>query len=100
MAHFPARCRDSDQMTRFGTAPTYIALRLDPDAQEWLAAARLRAFEAPDSVRTLLAGRSRVEVDSAESERALAWAEQLRGWSDDGRPPLVRYSPGDRHVGA
>ena len=70
-------------------------LRIDPAAGEWLAAARAGSRDAPGSIRTLLAGRSRVEVDPAEAERALAWAAQLPGWHEDGRPPLFVYTPGE-----
>jgi hypothetical protein len=76
-------------MPRFDTTPSYVVLRLDRDAHEWLAAARLRTLDAPGSIRTLLAGRSRVEVDFVESERALAWASRLPGWNEDRRPPAM-----------
>jgi hypothetical protein len=87
-------------MHRFKTAPSYVVLRLDRDAHEWLAAARLQAFDAPDSIRALLAGRTRLEVDVAESERALAWAATVPGWNQDPRPPLLSYTPGETFAGA
>jgi hypothetical protein len=82
-------------MSRFVSASTYVVLRLDPAAAEWLSAARLRGFEAPDAIRALLAGRSRVELGREEAEQALAWAARLPGWDADGRPPLVIHTPGD-----
>jgi hypothetical protein len=72
-----------------------VVLRVDPGADEWLEAARRRAFDAPGPIHALLAGRSRVEVGPAEAERALAWAAQLPGWREDGRPPLFAYTPGE-----
>jgi hypothetical protein len=87
-------------MPRFQPTASYVVLRLDPGADEWLAAARARAAEAPDSVRALLAGRSRVEVGHAEAEHALLWASRLPGWKQDARPPLFRYSPGELLVSA
>jgi hypothetical protein len=77
-------------LDRFKTEPSYVVLRLDPRAHEWLASARRSALDAPDWVRALLTGRSRVEVGLAEAERALAWAAQLPRWHRDGRPALVR----------
>ena len=82
-------------MNRFQTASPHLVLRVDPAADEWLAAARSRAHEAPEAMRALLAGRSRVEVDPAEAERALAWAALLQGWHEDGRPPLFVHTPGE-----
>jgi hypothetical protein len=70
-------------------------LRLDPAAHEWLDSARRRALDAPDPIRALLSGRSRVELGPAEAERALAWAAQLPGWHQDGRPALFIYMPGE-----
>jgi hypothetical protein len=81
-------------MPRFTPASPHVVLRLDPAARGWLAAARVRSSDAPDAMRALLAGRSRVEVDQAEADRALAWAAQLPDWRDDGRPPLFVYTPG------
>jgi hypothetical protein len=66
---------------------------------EWLAAARRRGIEAPDPIRALVAGRSRVEVGHEEAERALQWAAQLPGWHEDRRPPLFVYTPGEMLVG-
>jgi hypothetical protein len=68
-------------------------LRLDPGAGEWLAAARIRAADAPASVRALLAGRTRVELGHAEAELALLWASRVPGWDVNGRPPLFLYEP-------
>jgi hypothetical protein len=84
---------------RFKTASPYVVLRLDPAAHEWLESARRATLDAPDSVRALLAGRSRVEIGPAEAERALAWAAQLPGWHHDGRPALFVYTPGEMLVG-
>ena len=83
------------RLNRFETASPYLVLRLDPAAGEWLAAARRSAHDAPDALRALLAGRSRVEVDPVEAERALAWAALVPGWHEDGRPPLFVYTPGE-----
>jgi hypothetical protein len=63
-------------------------------ADEWLESARRRALDAPDAVRVLLTGRSRVDVGLAEAERAQAWAAQLPGWQQNGRPVLFVYTPG------
>jgi hypothetical protein len=82
-------------LPRFHPSPTYVVLRLDPAAAEWLAAARGRGFEAPDPIRALLAGRSRVEIGRDEAEHALAWAAQLPGWDEDRRPPLLIHTPGE-----
>jgi hypothetical protein len=70
-------------------------LRVDAGSDEWLAAARVRASAAPDSIRALLAGRSRVEVEQVEARRAILWASQLPGWDEHGRPPLFVHSPGE-----
>jgi hypothetical protein len=82
-------------LPRFVPSSPYVVLRLDPSAGAWLAAARLRGFEAPDPIRALLAGRSRVEVGRDEAELALAWAARLPGWNDDARPPLFIHTPGE-----
>jgi hypothetical protein len=83
-------------LSRFQTASPHLVLRIDPAAaREWLAAARDGSRDAPDSMRALLAGRSRVEVEPAEAERALAWGAQLPGWHEDGRPPLFVHTPGE-----
>jgi hypothetical protein len=81
---------------RFKTASSYVVLRVDPTAHEWLESARRTG--APDSVRALLTGRSRVEVGVAEAEHALTWAAHLPGWLQDGRPALVVYTPGEMLV--
>jgi hypothetical protein len=85
-------------MHRFPTASSYVVLRLDPAAHAWLDSARRHALDAPDSVRALPTGRSRVEVGPAEAERALAWAAQLPGWHQDGRAALFVYTPGEMLV--
>jgi hypothetical protein len=82
-------------MPRFKSTPSYVVLRVDPTAHAWLEAARLRAYDAPGPIRALLAGRSRLEVGPEEAERALAWAAQIPGWREDGRPPLFVYTPGE-----
>jgi hypothetical protein len=82
-------------MPRFATASPHVVLRLDPAAAEWRAAARRRGFDAPEPIRALLAGRSRIEVGPAEADRALEWAAQLPGWSEDRRPPLFVHTPGE-----
>jgi hypothetical protein len=81
-------------LRQFKPASSYLVLRLDPGADEWLAAARARAADVPDAIRALLAGRSRVEVGPDEAERALEWAARLPGWREDARPPLFLYAPG------
>jgi hypothetical protein len=85
-------------LPRFTAASLYVVLRRDPAAHEWLAEARRREFEAPEAIRALLAGRSRIEVAPAEAEHALAWAAQLPGWNDDAAPPLFVHTPGDIFV--
>jgi len=82
-------------LPRFATTSSYVVLRLDPAAAEWVAAARRRGFEAPDPVRALLTGRSRTEVGRAEADWALEWAAQLPGWHDERRPPLFVHTPGE-----
>jgi hypothetical protein len=87
-------------MPRFAATSSYVVLRLDPAAVVWLAAARRRGVEAPDPIRALLAGRSRVELGRDEAERALLWAAQLPGWDEDRRPPLFIHTPGELLVGS
>ena len=101
MAHSPIRpdSQPTHAVDRFTIASSYVVLRLDPAAHEWLAAAGSRAVDAPDSIRALLVGRTRVEVGLAEAERALAWATQLAGWHEDGRPALFLHTPGEILVG-
>jgi hypothetical protein len=81
-------------MPRF-LSSSYVVLRVDPTADEWRAAARRRVLDAPDAIRVLLAGRSRVEVGRLEAERALEWAAQVPGWREDRRPPLFIHTPGE-----
>ena len=69
-------------------------LRVDPAAAEWLAALRDR-HDAPEALRGLLRGRSRVELSHAEAEAALRWVS-ASGWEDEERPPLFIYDGGGR----
>jgi hypothetical protein len=95
-----SRSDNKQQLTGFTHTSSIVVLRRDPTAREWLAAARHRASDAPSAIRALLAGRTRLEVTTAEAEQALAWAKQLPGWNDDARPALFIYSPGDVLVGS
>ena len=81
-------------MPRFDTDASYVVLRIDRAADEWIEAARTRLRTAPDPIRALLTGRSRVEVPPAEAESALQWASRLPGWDDDQRPALYVHTPG------
>ena len=85
-------------MPRLDTAPSYVVLRIDPAAGDWARAARARGRLAPDPIRTLLSGRSRVEVALEEAKHALDWAATVPGWNDDRRPPLFVYTPGATFV--
>ena len=73
--------------------PTYFALRVCPKASapEWWAAARRAARTAPPAIRSILAGRSRVELSAEEVSDALAWASAIDGWDGDGLAPLWVY---------
>ena len=82
-------------MPTIQSTSSYVVLRVEPGSDEWLAAARVRASEAPDPIRALLAGRSRVEVGHVEARHAILWASQLAGWDEDGRPPLFVHMPGE-----
>jgi hypothetical protein len=46
---------------------------------------------APPAIRSLLEGRSRVEVTAADASAALAWARTVDGWDDDALPPVWVY---------
>jgi hypothetical protein len=72
-------------------APRYTAIRVRPDAESspWWAAARRAGVDAPPAIRSILMGRSRVELSADEASEALAWARALDGW--DGEPPLQVY---------
>jgi hypothetical protein len=74
----------------------YVALRVREGGatEAWLAAARKRR-DAPPAIRTLLAGRSRVEVAQWEAEEALAWAGSVDGWDGAEMKPLFVH-PGAR----
>jgi hypothetical protein len=75
------------------SSPTYFAIRVCPSAvaPAWWAAAREAAAGAPPAIRSILAGRSRVEVTADEASDALAWARRLDGWNDDELAPLWVY---------
>jgi hypothetical protein len=74
-------------------ARSYFALRVCPSAvaPTWWAAARHAAVGAPPAIRSILAGRSRVEVTADEATDALEWARTLDGWNDDALAPLWVY---------
>jgi hypothetical protein len=80
-------------MTAAQTNPVYYALRVSDEAvaPEWWAAAHAHSHEAPQPVKALLAGRSRVEVSAAEAAGAIHWAAQLSGWTEGGQHPLFVY---------
>jgi hypothetical protein len=82
-------------MAEARTNHTYYALRVRSDAvaPEWWAAAHARGADAPQPVRALLTGRTRVELSPEEAIRAIQWAAQLTGWDDDGEHPLFIYPP-------
>ena len=73
--------------------PRYFALRVCPGAatSPWWAAARRATAGAPPAIRSILAGRSRVEVSAAEATNALAWARSLEGWDAEPLAPLHVY---------
>ena len=81
-------------MSRFDTDTSYVVLRIDRAADEWVEAAPARVHAAQVPIRALLTGRSRVEVTPAEAAGALERASELPGWDDDGRPPLFVHTPG------
>ena len=67
--------------------PSYFALRVAPlgRSSRWWASAEAAFENAPPAIRTLLSGRSRVEVSSDEALEALAWAATLEGWGEGPR---------------
>jgi len=75
------------------TVPSYYALRVCPraSASAWWGAARAAISSAPPAIRSLLEGRSRVEVTAADASAALAWARTVDGWDDDALPPVWVY---------
>ena len=81
-------------MTEVRTKATYYALRVRPEAvaPEWWTAARAADYDAPQAIRALLSGRSRVELTAEEAVLAIHWASRLSGWDDNGGPePLFVY---------
>jgi hypothetical protein len=83
--------------------PSYIALRVraHAHASPWWDSAQRAAHTAPPAMRSILAGRSRVEVSADEARVAIAWACSLDGW-DYGLAPVYVYSvtpfPGGMNV--
>jgi hypothetical protein len=73
--------------------PSYVALRVRTHAQAspWWEAAQRAADTAPPVMRSILAGRSRVELSEAEARAAIAWACSLDGW-DYGLAPVYVYT--------
>ena len=71
---------------------SYVALRIRSHAQAspWWEAAQRAADTAPPAMRSILAGRSRVELSAAEAQDAIAWASNLEGW-DYGLAPVYVY---------
>jgi hypothetical protein len=67
----------------------YLALRVvpTPSSAAWWSAAR-RTRPIPESVATLMNGRTRVELSAAEADEALAWADAVDGWADAEPKPL------------
>jgi hypothetical protein len=63
-------------------------------ADAWWLAVRLRR-DVPVPLKTLLGGRSRVEVTDEEAAAALAWAETVDGWSAAEPKPLFVHHVGD-----
>ena len=74
----------------FRTNRPYYALRVCPKAldSDWWAAAQLRRADAPQAVRALLSGRTRVELTADEAVLSIHLAAQLTGWDDDEQHPL------------
>jgi hypothetical protein len=72
--------------------PSYVALRVrtHAEASPWWESARRAAHTAPPAMRSILAGRSRVELSEAEARAVIAWACTLDGW-DYGLAPLYIY---------
>jgi hypothetical protein len=73
--------------------PRYFALRVCPRAltSPWWPAARLAFAGAPPAIRSILAGRRRVELSAAEASHALEWARALDGWDAQPLAPLHVY---------
>ena len=69
-----------------------LRVRADSDAYAWWLAVRQRR-DVPEAIRTLLAGRVRVEVRQEEAERALEWAARIDGWAGSDTKPLYMYPP-------
>ena len=74
----------------------YCVLRVSTNAgaYAWWLAVRQRR-DVPEAIRTLLAGRARVEVKQEEAERALEWAAGIDGWAGSETKPLYIYAPHD-----
>jgi hypothetical protein len=72
--------------------PSYVALRVRAHAQAspWWESALRAAHTAPPAMRSILAGRSRVELSPSEASEAIAWACGLEGW-DYGLAPVYVY---------
>ena len=66
---------------------SYFALRVAPlgRSSRWWASAEAAFESAPPAIRTLLSGRTRVEVSGGEALEALAWAATLDGWGEGPR---------------
>ena len=76
------------------TNTAYYALRIRPEAvaPEWWAAAQAAGHEAPQPVRAVLGGRTRVELTAEEAVMAIHWASGLTGWDENGGlKPLFIY---------
>jgi hypothetical protein len=73
--------------------PTYFALRVCERVHDttWWESAHRAIDSAPLTIRSILAGRSRVEVTAEEAREALAWARTLDGWDADPHPTLWVY---------
>jgi hypothetical protein len=72
---------------------SYFALRVCPDAGalDWWTAARRAQADAPLAIRSLLAGRTRVELSASDARLVLNWARRLDGWPRDGLAPVWIY---------
>jgi hypothetical protein len=86
-------------MNEQSTNRLFHALRVSSTAvaPEWWAAAHACNGDAPQPVRALLGGRTRVELTAEEAVLAIHWASRLSGWGDDGQHPLVVYPPLAEH---
>jgi hypothetical protein len=76
---------------------SYVALRVRAHAQAspWWESALRAAHTAPPAMRSILAGRSRVELRTHEACEAIAWACDVEGW-DYGLAPVYVYPANDR----